>query len=137
MVNIPEEIVKVKQEVEADLFGEDPVWARVESHVRALHIWIFIKFQFLLFYRTLFEHDFPCPVPQNHLYVACFICLISSILINRAKVSPRAVILNQTIVIGVHDLLNFLLLLRRDPGKQFVKIGNLVVDSMKLLVRSN
>lgn len=33
MVNIPEKILKVKQEVEAEFYGTDLSWSRAESNV--------------------------------------------------------------------------------------------------------
>lgn len=33
MISIPDDILKVKQEVEAEFFGTDPTWGRVETTV--------------------------------------------------------------------------------------------------------
>lgn len=32
-VEVPDDILKIKQDIEAELFGEDPSWGRAESNV--------------------------------------------------------------------------------------------------------
>lgn len=68
MISIPDDILKVKQEVEAEFFGTDPTWGRVEtnvcifSHLNNAISHFFTKMSykptFVLWLNTLSAHDF-------------------------------------------------------------------------------
>lgn len=71
MISIPDDILKVKQEVEAEFFGTDPTWGRVEANVCYVQVFshlnnvishCFIKMiykpTFILWLNTLSAHNF-------------------------------------------------------------------------------
>lgn len=99
-MNIPEDILKVKQEVDSEFFGADPSWIRGENNVIEF-VLLSALFEFVLFliFMVLMIINRNCPLCSSQI---------------RLKVD----ILSQMTVNGVIVLHNFHCLPMRDPGRQ-------------------